>query len=151
MRDFRITIARADGPSSEPILRHLIVSARSIRLALMASTDQIAADEQVLGICLAADKEFPHRYESYCVDCKKSGCHLSIETLDRFAAKHIGHQILFSTPTNKEEFRLFQGIREKILEDRFDPGLTKQRKRHDTVAKHIRGQSRIGKVVPIEK
>jgi hypothetical protein len=127
MRDFRITIARADGPSSEPILRHLIVRARSIRIALMKSTDQIAADEQVLGICLAADEEFPHRYESYCVDCKKSGSHLSIETLDRFAAKHVGHEILFSTPTNSQELRLFNTY-EKLSRSRFDPGPKKEHK-----------------------
>jgi len=151
MRDFRITIARADGPSREPLLRHLIVRARSIRQALMARTNRIAVDEQVLEICLAADKEFPHRYESYCVDCKKSGCHLSIETLERFAAKHVGHQILFSTPTNDEEFRLFHGIREKILKDRFDPVLTKERKRRGAAAKHTQRQSRIGKVAPAEE
>jgi hypothetical protein len=129
MRDFRITIARADGPSIEPILRHLIVRARSIRVALLKSANRIAAGEQVLGICLAADKDFPHRYESYCVDCSKSGCDLSIETLDRFAAKHVGHKILFSTPTNDEELRLFGGSYKELMKGRFDPGLTKERKR----------------------
>lgn len=142
MRDFRITIARADGRSSEPILRYLIVRARSIRLALMTSTNQIVADEQVLGICLAADREFPHRYESYCVECMKFGCHLSIETLDRFAAKHIGHEVSFSTPTNDEELRLYRGNYEKLLKGRLDPSLSKERKRQARRhgSSHMRGQ-----------
>jgi hypothetical protein len=90
MRDFKITIARADGQSRRPILRHEIVKANSIAHAETKSGDLIRNDEQLLGICLATRRggSLPKRYAALCFDCEKTGLYTSIETLERFGATH---------------------------------------------------------------
>ena len=93
MRDFKITIARADGQSRRPILRHEIVKANSIAHAETKGGDLIRNDEQLLGICLATRREgsLLKRYAALCFDCEKTGLYTSIETLERFGAIHAGH------------------------------------------------------------
>ena len=105
MRDFKITIARADGQSRRPILRHEIVKANSIAHAQTKSGDLIRNDEQLLGICLATRRggSLLKRYAALCFDCKKTGLYTSIETLERFGVTHAGHHTLFTTPKSDEE------------------------------------------------
>jgi hypothetical protein len=105
MRDFNITIARTDGQSRRPILRHEIVNANSIAHAETKSGDLIRNDEQLLGICLATRRRgsLLKRYAALCFDCEKTGLHTSIETLERFGAIHAGHDTLFATPKSDEE------------------------------------------------
>jgi len=107
MRDFKITIARADGQSRKPILRHEIVKANSIAHAETKSGDLIRNDEQLLGICLATRRggSLLKRYAALCFDCEKTGLYTSIETLERFGATHAGHHTLFTTPKSDEEMR----------------------------------------------
>ncbi len=107
MRDFKITIAREDGQSRRPILRHEIVKANSIAHAQTKSGDLVRNDEQLLGICLATRRGGPllTRYAALCFDCEKTGLYTSIETLERFGARHAGHHTLFATPKSDEEIQ----------------------------------------------
>ena len=107
MRDFKITIARADGQSRRPILRHEIVKANSIAHAQTKSGDLLRNEEQLLGICLATRRggSLLKRYAALCFDCEKTGLYTSIETLERFGATHAGHHTLFATPKSDEEIQ----------------------------------------------